>query len=1002
MALALLAIAPLAHGAGSAPRPARIPQRDTPRLSGAAIRAPLWFEPNQGQTDPQVCFLSRAKGGTLFLTSDEAVLALPAAGEAVLALPAAGEARQPSALRMRLTGAKKALTPRALAPQPGKSNYLVGTDRSKWRKNVPHYGRVRCAAVYPGIDLDFYGSGSQYEYDLTLAPGADPAKIRLRFTGAEKVTLDQGDLLFSVGGHTVRQKRPVVYQEAEGIRQPVEGCYTLCSIGGLTEVGFRLGRYDRSRPLVIDPVLEYGTYLGGDSTEHGWSVAVDSAGSFYLGGRVDSGNFPTTVGAYRTTLNGGASNAFITKLNAAGTQVLYSTYFGSPGGYARAIAVDGSGAVSFAGYSPSGLPVTAGAYDRSYGGGGDAFFARLDPTGSTLQYCTYIGGGGTDIAVGLELDPYGHVYVAGSTTGASFPLTTGAYTTSWTTGVQHVFVVKLDPASATPLLFASHWTGTKNELDFALGADGTTTITGKTPTTDSLADVYVARLSADGSSLLYSRQIGGSAFDEGTGVAVSDAGEAYLTGTTRSADYPTTAAAWLRTLEGPVATAPFVTFLDAAGNITYSTFLPKPGFFGGRIARAEDGRILLACIGRLTALHPGSDGLCMGTLSPDGKTLLDWSNLIGAKGMPRDIALAGGDAHFVTGWTDSRVFPTTAGAVQPSIGTPPTRGDSDAFLIRVGPSPTAPPTGLSAQWATDRIRLTWLDPSGIENGFRLERYTDPVEGNTHQRHTLIPARSGTGGTVQFDDTDITAGTRYYYRVCAYVGDGSLPAPPWETPFPYSRVASATAQNPSPLSAPSSLTAEGILPTKIRLRWLDNAPDEDGFRLERSPDGSTGWAAIALRPEASDAGSTVEFIDDGRTTGTRYWYRVRAYQGDGTTAGSVFSAFSNVADARTPGPGAPTNLTAAAVDSIRIRVRWKDNAPDENGFRLERSPNGSTSWIAITLRPAAAGVGSTVEYIDPHRSPGTTYWYRVRAYIGDGTTAGSILSAYSNTASATTP
>jgi large repetitive protein len=202
--------------------------------------------------------------------------------------------------------------------------------------------------------------------------------------------------------------------------------------------------------------------------------------------------------------------------------------------------------------------------------------------------------------------------------------------------------------------------------------------------------------------------------------------------------------------------------------------------------------------------------------------------------------------------------------------------------------------------------------------------------------------------------------------------------------------------------PSDLTAAPIAATKIRLRWLDNSANESGFRLERSPDGTGNWTAIALRTGTAGSGSTVQFVDEGRTAGVRYWYRVRAYVGNGTAAGSVFSPFSNVADAAIYLPEAPASLTAEALSSTRIRLRWVDNASGENGFRLERSPDGSTGWATIALRAPATGAGSTVEYVDPNCGAGTTYWYRLRAYVGDGTTAGSVLSAFSNTASATTP
>src|SRR5436190_13372367 len=308
------------------------------RVSQSYGKLPLHFEANQGQTHQDVRFLARGSGYSLFLTAGEAVLVLtkpnPDAKRDLRSTPErrGTQARgTPVVVRMSVVGAAPKPLVSGLDELPGKANYLIGNP-AKWRTNVPTYAKVHYRAVYPGIDLVYYGNQRQLEYDFVVAPGADPNRIVLGFQGAERLEINaEGELVLHAAGEVIRQRVPVIYQEVTGVRTKLEGRYVLKDAH---RVGFQVAAYDPSRPLVIDPTLVYATYLGGSGGEAGGGIAVDAAGAAYVTGTTGSTDFPTTPGAIQTTYGGGGTfalregDAFVTKLNAAGTALVYSTYLG--------------------------------------------------------------------------------------------------------------------------------------------------------------------------------------------------------------------------------------------------------------------------------------------------------------------------------------------------------------------------------------------------------------------------------------------------------------------------------------------------------------------------------------------------------------------------------------------------------------------------------------------------------------------------------------------------
>ncbi|HEX7173950.1 MAG TPA: SBBP repeat-containing protein, partial [Pyrinomonadaceae bacterium] len=425
-----------AEGRGAAARPDALAQVDPAtraRLTEAYGQLPMRFEANRGQTDAAVKFVARGQGYALFLTPTEAVLSLRQAGgreesaadaggpEGASQAGAAEESPSPSAasspsgavLRVGLVGANPAPALEGVEELSGRSNYFVGADERGWVTDVAGFGAVKYESVYPGVDLVYYGQQRQLEYDFRLDAGADPARIALHFEGAQTVALGAGgDLVLGTEVGEVRQRRPFIYQEIDGARREVAGGYKLL---GENRVAFEVGEYDQSRPLVIDPVLVYSTYLGGNDSDAGFGVAVDAAGNAYVAGDTFSTDFPgpSPIQAAKDV----SFDAFVLKLNPTGSGLVYATYLGGNGDdFGNAVAVDPAGNAYVVGYTTSDIfPLTAGALQQSRLGVIDGYVAKLNPTGSALVYSTLLGGNNNDEVLAVAADAAGNAYVAGYT-----------------------------------------------------------------------------------------------------------------------------------------------------------------------------------------------------------------------------------------------------------------------------------------------------------------------------------------------------------------------------------------------------------------------------------------------------------------------------------------------------------------------------------------------------------------------------------------------------------
>jgi hypothetical protein len=673
------------------------------RLEAAYGKLPLRFEANRGQTDPRVKFLSRGSGYTFFLTPEEAVLVLrsrvPAAKgdktrpeDALASVASREEPGRQTVLRMRMVGASPAPEVEGLDALPGKSHYFIGNDPKKWRTGVPSFAKVRYAGIYPGIDLVFHGSQRRLEYDFVVAPSADPEVIRLAWKGAKRLEVDsRGELVLHVPGGKVDHRAPVVYQVIDGSRREIQGSYVL---RGKDEVGFRVAAYDRRRPLVIDPVLIYSTYLGGSDADWGWAIAVDGAGNAYVTGYTYSTNFPTASplqGAY----GGGSCDVFVSKLNALGSALIYSTYLGgSDADKGRGIAVDGAWNAYVTGSTSSANFPTVSPLQAANAGSMDAFVAKLNAAGSALVYSTYLGGSSNDSGQGIAVDGSGNALVTGFTLSTDFP--TASPLQAANAGFYDAFVSKLN-AAGSALVYSTYLGGGNAEDGDSIAVDGAGNayVTGFTLSTDfptasplqaanaGSADVFVSKLNAAGSALVYSTYLGGSDGDGGNGIAVDGAGNAYVTGGTISPDFPT--ASPLQTDAG--GSDAIVFKLNAAGSaLIYSTYLGGSGHdYGEGIALDGAGNAYVTgdtwstdfpTASPIQGAHGGGTyDVIVAKLNAAGSALT-YSTYLGGSGddFGYGIAVDGeGNAH-VTGYTYSTDFPT-ASPLQAGL-----LGSTDAFV----------------------------------------------------------------------------------------------------------------------------------------------------------------------------------------------------------------------------------------------------------------------------------------------------------------------------------
>ena len=674
------------------------------QIQAAYTKLPLSFEANLGQTDASVKFLSHGRGGHLYLTPTEAVLTLtqqpPQSNHLTYKDPHPAKPTvntSSSVVRMQLIGANPSPQITGVQPLPTKVNYILGNDPKHWHTNIPTYAKVKYQQVYPGVDMVYYGNQQQLEYDFVVAPGADPNQIKLAFAGVDKVSVNrEGDLTLLVGTKLVQMHKPVVYQKVNGSKQVIANNNYLINSSNI--VSFDLGRYDRTHPLIIDPVLSYSTYLGGNNQDFNQSITVDRAGNAYITGFTTSTNFPTQ-NPLQAAYGGDPGDAFITKLNPKGDALVYSTYLGGSNyDVAQGIAVDRAGNAYITGSTDSTNFPTQNPLQAAYSGGNnDAFITKLNPDGDALVYSTYLGGSNYDLAAGIDVDRAGNAYITGYTESSDFPTQNPLQAAPG--GFQNTFITKLNP-DGDALVYSTYLGGGYNEAPIGIVVDrtGNAYITGSTYSTSFLtqnplqaanggnSDAFITKLNQNGDALVYSTYLGGSNNDFATGIAVDRAGNAYITGYTNSTNFPTRNP--LQAADGRFQDV-FVSKLNQNGDaLVYSTYLGgSNNDYGQGIAvdRANNTYITgYTYSTNFPTQNPlqeasGNFGDAFITkLNPDGDALI-YSTYLGGNStsVARGIAVDRSGNAYITGYTYSSNFPTQ-NPLQASDG-----GFQDGFVSKL-------------------------------------------------------------------------------------------------------------------------------------------------------------------------------------------------------------------------------------------------------------------------------------------------------------------------------
>lgn len=588
----------------------------TNRLADQALR----FEENRGQASPRALYVARGPHYRLEIEPTESVLFLD-------------RKHGRAALRTRLRGANRKAVVEAVDRTAVATSYFLGNDPRQWHSDVPSYRKLKIAGVYPKIDLVFYGNGSQLEYDFVVQPGGDARRIQFDISGAESVRIaENGDLVLGAGPDEIRWKKPSIYQSKGATHASVDGAFQVAK----DRVSFRLGAYDPSLPLVIDPTLNYSSYFGGSGNEAGVFVATDSSGNVYMVGGTTSQNMPVTAGVAQTSYGGEtidnlSGDGFVAKFNSSGRLVYFTYLGGSADDGVAGIAVDAAGNAYLTGLTNSkNFPVTSGVVQPKFGGqggnvcnpGGDAFVAKLNPSGTQLLYSTYLGGSADDGGSAIAIDSAGDAYIAGATLSTNFPVTTGVVQSSLKgTGGEpdrpscnglplvdtgDAFVAKLNPTGSA-LIFATYLGGSLDDAALAIAIDSSqnvyvvgATISTDFPTTPgafqtvfggldnynnyyfNYGDAFLTVLNSTASAFKFSTYLGGEGDDSADCVVLDSSGNIYVGGSTESANFPTTSTAVQRIFGGPAQIPPnqeqdmgdaFVARFSPAGALTYSTYL---------------------------------------------------------------------------------------------------------------------------------------------------------------------------------------------------------------------------------------------------------------------------------------------------------------------------------------------------------------------------------------------------------------------------------------------
>ena len=713
---------------------------------------PLRFEANEGQTNPEVDFLSRGHGYSVFLTSKGMVLSFHPIGEAEARMPEPATVdpsfranmrqrwldrqRHGNAIAIDLVGANPKPLPKGELPLATRVNYFVGNDPKKWHRNIPTYQQIRYTDVYPGVDLVYYGKNHQLEYDFSLRPGADPSRIQFAVRGADAVRLDSnGNLLLTKADSTLLFQVPQVFEESSGHRQSIPGSYVMRDA---THVGFTVAKHDSTKRLVIDPVLVYSTFLGGSNDDYTSGIAVDAAGDAYVAGLTDSSDFPLTP-------NGSPSPVyfllFLAKLDAAGQNLLFVDFFGGSSGNddVTSIALDSSGNAFVTGATGSSdFPITANAFQtaRASSGinGSDAYLTEFSADGATLLYSSFLGGSNSQYAYSVAVDPAGEAVVGGVTESTDFPIRNGYQTSvaqdqfgDWG---EYGFLTKFTAPLGNSVVYSTYLGGNNldptsppvgsfpisNIIAVATDIDGNAFVTGQTNTTNfpltpgalltsyqgrGLTSGFVSKLSTSG-SIGYSTYLP-LRYGVMDSIAVDATGAAYVTGGSILANsFPVTNTSICNPSVG--CNGAIVAKIDPTGSsFVYSTYLDSGNITIAEAIQvdAQGDAFILGGGQQFNLVNPiqqfgGSRDVIIAEIDPSATTVL-MATALGGQGAEGEVGMAlGSDGSlYVTGLTESLDFPVSQPTIQSSWG-----GNTDAFITKIDLNTDAPAVSMGP-WSLD-------------------------------------------------------------------------------------------------------------------------------------------------------------------------------------------------------------------------------------------------------------------------------------------------------------
>ena len=800
---------------------ANVPSSAAPEEGGGQIELanlPVYFVPNLGQVDEAVSYYAAGADYSFYLTPEGVTYAftrveVDAAKTDELVPAGLGRERDTEktaegyALKITFAGANPAVVIEGQRQKETKVNYFVGSDESSWQTDIPTFEQVVYRGLYPGIDLTYQGHDGMLKYEFVVAPGADPSQIEMVYRGADSLEVDEaGDLIISTPWGDLKDHKPLVYQLVGKKKVEINADFAVKG----TSVGFTVGSFDQDLPLIIDPGLVYSTFLGGNNKTYGISIAADAGGCAYVTGSTYSTDFPTTEGAYcRHECNSDEdfiiSDVFVAKFNPAGGALVYATYLGGhwfddP----YSIAVDSNGCAYITGITlSSSFPTTTGAYCERLSGieqwSHRAFVTKINPNGNALVYSTYLGGRNDDKGTSIAVDSSGCAYVAGVTDSRDFPTTDGAYNTempiSWaffvtkfnSTGSALVYstflgsrFVYADPAIAVDASGCVYMTG-------RYGGHGFETTAGAyCENPNGGYDAFVAKLNPSGDALVYGTYLGGSELDEGSSIAVDSAGCAYITGTTKSTDFPTTYGACCGSYNGGYSRGDaFVAKFNPNGSeVIYASYLGGSSDDEG-LSIAVDSTGSAYITGRTKSKNfPTTDGayctdynggqahgdVFVAKFNPSGSDLVYGTYLGGScDEWGCSIAVDSTGSAYITGRTESTDFPTTPGAYCRIL-----KGDHMAFVAKLDLSTATPPQIRAENLSvsnnnTPFPRLSWVyrDSRGLPmKSYRVFVYTSNGEllwdsGNVTSKGTV---RDGTMVEVDYAGGRLDRGVSYVFKV----------------------------------------------------------------------------------------------------------------------------------------------------------------------------------------------------------------------------------------------